>query len=799
MTTRTSSAAWRVWLITAGLVAVAAPVQLLALPGGRLAGGPRVDWWAVAVAIAVAESCVVHIRLGREARSFALGEIPFVIGLLVLPAPQLIAARLVGFGITVLRQRQAPVKAGLNLALWWASTVAAVLVMRVIAGTGGAPSMRAWLGAVAAMVLVGLLGTAVISAAMHIRGTRSSWDQLRRAVAIDSLISVANACFALVAFDVLRVDWRGGWALLVVAASLALGQRAHVALQRRHDSLQRMQDFARGVGFEETLEGVATRVLSEARNLIGVHEASIELDETFAGYEFVRRDGRDPVGTEELAVQLHSEGEPIGWLRVAGRVGDVGRLGREDRSTLEALAGHASIALQNGRLLDRLRAQIAENAHQATHDALTGLPNRLLFERLVNAQSNVGESFAVLLLDIDSFRDVNDTLGHAAGDRLLGEVGVRIRSVAPDGTVVARLGGDEFAVLLPGAGAAEATQQAERIRDALLHTMPLDDLTFSVGASIGVVVAPEHGSDSEALLRRADVAMYAAKDARSGPVVYDPAADQRSTDDLALVSDLRRAVTEGHLSLQYQPKVTLDGRQLEGVEALVRWRHPQRGVIGPDRFIPVAEQIGLMGPLTEYVLREALRQCRRWLDEGLDLGVAVNVSPRSLREPEFAARLRELLRAAAVPATRLTLEITEDAIMDDPEHAIEMLWQLRRLGVRVSVDDFGTGHSSLAYLQRLPVDEVKIDRCFVTGMLADPDQDTIVCGAIDLVHRLRRRVVAEGVEDERTFNRLAELGADLAQGYWMSRPLDAEDLAAWLAGWQARGGRVVGLIRREAG
>jgi predicted signal transduction protein with EAL and GGDEF domain len=355
-----------------------------------------------------------------------------------------------------------------------------------------------------------------------------------------------------------------------------------------------------------------------------------------------------------------------------------------------------------------------------------------------------------------------------------------------DAECVARLGGDEFAVVLGGADTADALQCARRIGAALAIRLDVSDVTLTLDASIGIALAPDHGGDIATLLRRADVAMYAAKDDHSGVAVYAPERDHHSTAQLSLVTDLRASIGAGELVLVYQPKTDLTGTEVPGVEALVRWDHPVRGIVQPDEFIAVAEQTGLIGPLTDWVLRTALGQCREWLDEGLDLGVAVNISPRTLHDRTFAARLADLLTAARIPAAKLTLEITEGALMGDPERAIDMLWDLRRAGVRLSVDDLGVGHSSLAYLKRLPVHEIKIDKSFVMGMADDPDDEAIVSAVIDMVHRLRMDVVAEGVEDERTWRRLQQLGANTAQGYWMSRPIAAEEVGPWTREWSAR-------------
>jgi EAL domain-containing protein (putative c-di-GMP-specific phosphodiesterase class I) len=345
-------------------------------------------------------------------------------------------------------------------------------------------------------------------------------------------------------------------------------------------------------------------------------------------------------------------------------------------------------------------------------------------------------------------------------------------------------------------GLRDAQDCAEAIRVALIAPLDVIGVTLTADASIGIALAPEHGDDIATLLRRADVAMYEAKDGHAGVAVYSPDRDHHSAARLTLVADLRAAIAEGDLVLAYQPKTSPGTKEVHGVEALVRWQHPVRGMIPPDDFIGIAEQTGLIAPLTEWVLRTALAQCRRWLEDGLDLGVAVNISPRTLRDPAFTDQLTALLAESKVPAARLTLEITEGALMDDPERAIDVLWELRRAGVRLSVDDLGVGHSSLSYLKRLPVHEIKIDKSFVTRMVDDADDEAIVTAVIAMVHKLGMTVVAEGVEDERTLVRLAELGADIAQGYWMSRPVPAAEIAPWIDRWTAGPGSVVVPMQR---
>jgi diguanylate cyclase (GGDEF)-like protein len=427
--------------------------------------------------------------------------------------------------------------------------------------------------------------------------------------------------------------------------------------------------------------------------------------------------------------------------------------------------------------------ELAVRRRQAITDELTGMPNRrALYERLDRAIAarRDGGRLAFVLIDLDGFKEVNDSLGHKAGDLLLREIGPRVRDAVRDGDLLARLGGDEFGVLLEDANVDEALAVATRIRHGLERPVDVEGLALMVDASIGIATFPEHGTDAEALLQHADVAMYHAKAARTGCEIYRPDRDESSRDRLALMGQLRQAIDDGDLVLHYQPKADLQTGEVVSVEALVRWDHPQRGLLAPGEFLPVAEQTALMRPLTLRVLDLALADCRRWLDGGRPLGVAVNLAVANLIDRGFPAEVAAALDRHGVPAELVQLEITENVVMADPARALEVLDALRDLGVGLSLDDFGTGHSSLAQLRRLAVDEMKIDRSFVAEMVTDADAAAIVRHTIDLARSLRLRVVAEGAEDSETWEALAQAGCDLCQGYFLSRPLPAAELEAWL-------------------
>ena len=447
--------------------------------------------------------------------------------------------------------------------------------------------------------------------------------------------------------------------------------------------------------------------------------------------------------------------------------------------------GHSEHWIGLFRDVTRRHRHLAELRRQATYDALTDLPNRvLLFERLeeeVEYAMRTGGSAALMVIDLDGFKEINDTFGHHAGDILLEQVGPRVRHHVRQSDTVARLGGDEFAVLLPGVSTeASAIIQARAIVAALQEPFSVQSQELVVGASVGLVLCPDHGHDASTLLRRADVAMYVAKDGRRGVNVYRAEDDTYSPERLALVGELRTGIEQDQLIIHYQPQVNLATGAPRRVEALVRWEHPTLGLLLPEEFIPFIELGNLVERLTEWVLGRAMADCAAWLADGLDLGVSINIAPRSVRDPDFPQRIRQELERHALAPERLTLEVTETGLLIDPGLSLPIFEQLRALGVRLSIDDFGTGYSSFAHLRTLPVDEIKIDRTFVRDMMADPQDAAIVQSTIQLGRSIGRQVVAEGVETAAVLECLAELGCDYAQGYHIARPMTEARLREWL-------------------
>ncbi len=429
----------------------------------------------------------------------------------------------------------------------------------------------------------------------------------------------------------------------------------------------------------------------------------------------------------------------------------------------------------------RLTRQAAENRHQARHDPLTDLPNRLLFRDRVDAAIGRGDPVAVFLVDLDRFKEINDTLGHPRGDEILVLVGARLRTRAPAFDTVARLGGDEFAILVTGLDDPDAVLAVGAEIGARLEApFAVGGLDLDVRASVGVACAPEDGGDADLLLQRADIAMYAAKGAHSGCERYRPELDQHHADQFELAADVRRGLEADEFVAHYQPKVDLRTGRVVGVEGLVRWQHPEQGLLAPGRFMPIVENTELIGPLTFRVLDRALADRAEWAARGVDLVVAVNLSARSLTDLTLPRRVADTLAVHGTPADRLELELTESAVLDNPARARAVLDELVGMGVSIAIDDFGTGYASLAYLAELPVRALKIDQSFVFGLRGGGQDAAVVRGSIDLGRSLGLEVVAEGVEDAETLRALAALGCGVAQGYHLSRPIAATPLYAWV-------------------
>jgi len=831
----------RLRLLTVALLLLTAAAWSLGPDPGSIGRASLSTWVVLIVIFGLAEATQIHIELQRQTYSLSLSELPLVLALFTLPPAWVLSARLIGASYVFLWRRTAPDKAAYNLSLFALEVCVAVALFNAL-GSPSVIEPVSWLAAYAAVSAADIVGVFAVIAAIASVQNRLGYAEVVGILVPTVLAATLNTTLGLLVLLVLAVTEQAVVLLLLVAAVVVAAYRAYSVFARRHETLGAVYEFTRAVEAARDDDRLPALVLSRIRALLRAESASLWLpggDGAAAVTLTVSADGSinpvlpwaprpgSPALLDPLRALVMAEGTPLlvsahraqgfldqpdadehrAWLREQGigeaivtrlragttvvgllqvndRQGELSSFGAEDLQLLETLAAHVSASLENSQLLQRLR-------HEAYSDPLTGLPNRSCFSATLTATiETIAEardqpergagSVAVLLLDLDGFREVNDTLGHVAGDRLLIEVGRRLAARAPAGSLVSRVGGDEFAVLLPGYDDAAACEIAASLQAVLDQSFAVDELALDVGVCIGIAVYPQHADDAVALLQRADVAMYAAKDTHRTVQLYRPSLDRSDPRRLGLVAELRRAMDAGEIVVHYQPKVALATRELVGVEALVRWQHPVHGMVSPDDFVPIAEHTGLIGPLTTLVLSNALARCRSWLEDSRRLGVAVNLSVRSLLDASFPDHVASLLLAHDVPPSLLTLEITESSVMSDPDRALPVLHRLHEMGVGLSVDDFGTGYSSLAYLRRLPVDEVKIDKSFVLNMGTDLGDLAIVRAIIDLGRNLGLRVVAEGVEDEMSRDMLDGMQCDVVQGYLLSRPISGRRLDSWI-------------------
>ena len=523
-----------------------------------------------------------------------------------------------------------------------------------------------------------------------------------------------------------------------------------------------------------------------AKRIFGRPPDELEGRETPGEDRRIREDGTTMPDNEVPNVAAQARGEPIrnvmmGMVRADGYV----RWLLVDAVPIKDAFGRVREVVSSFTdVTDRMKAE-HELERQALHDTLTGLPNRsLLLDRLEQAlrtARRLATPLALLVMDLDRFKEINDAFGHRAGDLLIGEVALRLSADLRDTDTVARLGGDEFAMILPGADEGAAGHVAQKIIAALQRPFDIDGVAHEVAISIGIAVSPQHGDDVETLMRRADMAMYVAKTTPGGSAVYAEQQDPEGSNQLALMAELRQTLETDQLQVVYQPIVGFNEGEAIRVEALARWRHPERGLIAPGEFIPLAERSGLVKSLFSHVLAMTLAQCATWRQANLPVQAAVNLSIRNLLDPELPRIVGQALDRAGIPPESLAFEITESMLMLEPNRALRTLAELRDLGVQLAIDDFGVGYSSLAYLQRLPAYAVKIDRSFVSRMTRDRGSSEIVKLITNLGHALGMKVVAEGIEDQATYDACAAVGCDSAQGFFVARPMVATAIPAWLA------------------
>ena len=808
--------AWAVWALAAGMAAAA--VALAGQDVTRLVTGgwPPPAWWALLPVFAVAEVLAIHLPTVRNAHTHTLREVPAVVGLAFLAPSEYVTAYVLGGALgLVIGCRQRGVKLAFNVAMFAVEASLGSLAYHAVLGTAGVTEPHGWAAAVVAVLVTDLVSAAAVTAAISITENRFDHEVMREAMGPGVIAAMVNTCLALI---VVVLVLEAPIALPLLAAALGmlvLAYRSTVALGAGFSRLQHLYRFVGSTAQPADLEAAVQAVLSDARRVLRAEVAELVVlpgtgepgsrtvlagdgastdpavdpadDEWWApataGTPVLRTRptarGGDQAGLRDgMAAPLRREGTVHAVLVVRDRSFQGETFTAQDLQLFETLAAHAAVALDKARLVDRLRRLAAEREHEARHDALTGLPNRRAFQEAVTELVAAGRGGAVLLLDLDDFKDVNDTLGHGAGDLLLQETGRRLQHLT-DG-VVARLGGDEFGLLLTDGGVADAQVLAREVLDVVTRPASVQQVTLRTGVSIGVSLLGAHGESTEEILRHADVAMYAAKNAGTGIEVYRPEDGQAVQRKLVLAADLPSAIDERRFQVWYQPQADARTGQVVGMEALLRWPHPVYGPIPPHDVVALAERTGLVRRLTDAILETALRQRAAWAAAGLPLTVSVNVTAADLHDEGLPAVVSELLLATGTAPEHLTIEITESGVMSDPARCLAVLDRLAELGVRLAVDDFGTGHSSLAYLERLPVHEVKIDRSFVLG-LAEPGSDaTVVRATIALAHDLGMCVVAEGIETPVAWARVADLGCEAVQGYGLARPLPAQETVPWL-------------------
>ncbi|MEU6074442.1 bifunctional diguanylate cyclase/phosphodiesterase [Micromonospora sp. NPDC047074] len=805
------------WFITGPLAFVAIVCATLTSLVADPAFG---EWWLALALLGVMIGLgmpVLNFVVRRQSFGVTLTEIPLVIAFYLVPPLTVMVIYTVALAVAQTRHHFAPAKFWFNVAKTAAGTSLAGLVLQALppmrdVGPGTWASLSAAVGAVFLVSLAGIVGVHTL-----MQGWQAGRDALRT-VPPGLLTAAINVCLGLIILIAVTVTWWSVALLAALGAALILVYRSYAQFFRQHRTLAEMYDLTRAIGERGQDGTLVDALLGRVRALMQAEYATLWLPtqgrhpevlltarvddpglldvvptpsalrdqaaregrtvavgRAFEGGQAARRALNNGRVKDVIVVPLRSGQAVIGTLEVANRLSDVGHFTDSDIPVFETVAAHAAVALENSRLVDQLR-------HDAYHDALTKLPNRRRITGALEEAVKIrapGEVVALLMFDVDRLRQVNESLGHAAGDKVLAEVADRLRSCAPSSALVGRAGGDEFLVTLRLESAEAAMELAAQLREQIRDEMVFDALTLDVDTAVGVAVHPDHGSDAASLLQRVDLAATAAKSVPGSVQLFSPALESRSLRRLGLAGDLRRALDDGELEVYFQPKVTLRDRRLVGVECLARWEHPAHGTVAPEDFVAVAEHTGQLGRFTDFVLREGLRRSRDWTHAGQPLDVAVNLSPRTLTDPHFPARVRELLEEYDVPPQRLTLEIKEAGVLDGTDRPIPTLRRLRDLGVRLSVDDFGTGDSSLAHLRRLPVHEVKVDRSFVQGMATDPGDLAIVNAVVTLSQQFGLAVVAEGVESELTLELLQDIGCEIGQGFLFSRPLPYERLEAW--------------------
>ena len=845
---RPSAGVFKIWLLTcvlgaSALVLIAAVVvKIQPLPAPI-----SIPWWVLAIGFYLAETNVVHLEFRRQAHTFSLSEIPFVVGLVFVSPTEFVLAIIVGSAVGLIVRKQPLIKLVFNLSHFALEAAVAVIIFDRLNGHVTDPGAQLWLAAFATTAVVNVIGIMSITLAIGFAEGRWQRERLPEVLRFGLSVGMTNTSLALMGVTILWLEPAAAWLLAIPIGLMLLAYRTLMSEREKNKSLEFLYESTRILQRSPELDAAVADLLSHARTMFRAGVARLVLMPTRAGEPaletvigpgderrlmaevpwnpsdplcarallesgavmFERSDADDdPISLaypdihDAMITALRGDKGTLGLLVVADRLGDVTSFVAEDLKLFETLANHAAMAFENGQL-GRSLAQLAEVKeqlrHQAYHDVLTGLGNRALFLERLNAalerEVTVGaERSAILFVDLDDFKTVNDSLGHPAGDDLLRVVAARLRESIRSQDLAVRLGGDEFAVLvggkLPdealasvGGVGARAVLIAQRILDGLAEPFQIAGTSVTVRGSIGIAVSRRPRDGAEALVRDADVAMYAAKaTGKGGFAVFQPRLYTAVVRRHSLKGDLQHAIDGHRFVLQYQPICELATGATKSVEALIRWRHPSRGLISPTEFIPFAEETGLILPIGRWVIEQGIEHARQWLDLVGDRAPSlnINVSARQLQQPSFVDDLADVLAAADYPASRLAVEITETLMMQDVETMIVRLAALRALGVRVALDDFGTGWSSMAWLREFPVDELKIPRELLGGPGASENDWDFTRAIVTLGHSLRLEVIAEGIEFADQVARLRAIGVRTGQGFYFSPPVVAKKVASLL-------------------
>jgi diguanylate cyclase (GGDEF)-like protein len=818
----------RLGLFTASL-AIGAVLIFVAFLIGRppVLANLAVPWPVMAVAFFAAEIKVVVVHWRRERHSYSLSELPAVMSFFLLTPEEYFLALLVGSGAALLAGRMSPIKAVFNLAHFAFTAAVALTVFHSLIALGPITGPWAWLSAFCATLTTAILSSFSIATVISISGGAPQFEKLPEMIQFGALVAVANTSLGLLAVALMRLEPQLLALLVVPLLTVFLAYGAYVSEREKHQRLELLYQSSRILQHSPELDSALAALLEHAREMFLAERAEILLwpkgegddglltscaadgsasgmvptpvsrigrlhrrvaAERKAFLEVSSRVGPDRI-RNAMATPLLGESGLIGSIVIANRLTAGTTFGQDDLRLLETLANQSAVALENGQLeqslteLSRLKEQLR---YQAYHDPLTALANRSLFVEQVDEaleRPSNGQIPVVLFLDLDNFKDVNDTLGHAAGDRLLVAVADRVRSCVRSGDLAARLGGDEFAILLyDDPDLAASVMVATRLIDAMGMTVPVEGQDLLVTASIGIAANQGSIGRADELLRNADVAMYTAKQAgKNRFAVFESTMHAAIVARHALSNELTRGISADQIDVFYQPIMSLAAGEIAGVEALARWHHPTRGLIGPEEFIPLAEESGAILALGRDVLVRACRDAAPWSnDRGEPLTLTVNLAAAQLQHEGFVADLEEILRTTGFPGSRLVLELTETAMFHDTQTTIARLASLRDLGIRIAVDDFGTGYSSLGYLRRFQVDILKIAREFVAPGEAGPGGWAFAHAIVALGRTLGLRIIAEGVEDDEQLRRLRELGCELGQGFLFARPMPAPAMEAML-------------------